>query len=100
MDPNTGQITGTPTTGGTSNITIKVTDTANSLSGSLTLPINILEISSTSLPGALAGSLYSASPTAAGDPGVGLTWTASGLPAGLSINTFTGPDHGHTGERR
>jgi hypothetical protein len=88
LDPSTGTISGTPRSApGT--VTLTATDLTNHLSTSIPIALPILSISTTSLPGGLVNSPYSANPGTVGDTSA-LTWSASGLPAGLSINEFTG----------
>uniref|UniRef100_Q01TD0 Ig family protein n=1 Tax=Solibacter usitatus (strain Ellin6076) TaxID=234267 RepID=Q01TD0_SOLUE len=87
------QIQGTPGTPGTSNVTIKVTDSL-STPATTTLQIRIvrpLTITTASLPTAVAAppTLYSVTLTTSGGLAP-LTWSATGLPAGLTIdNTGT-----------
>ena len=85
-----GLISGTPTGPATGSVNVTVTD-ANSVSASATLPLTVtdsvdpLAITTTSLPGGVVGSPYSANLGAEG--GVQpYTWSATGLPAGLQIS--------------
>jgi hypothetical protein len=96
LNPGTGAITGTATKAGAFTFTIKVTDafgdSAISPSYGITVsypPLNITP-SGGSLPVAYAGSAYSSTLTASGGSGTGYTWTATGLPAWLSIAPTTG----------
>jgi hypothetical protein len=89
----TGAITGTPSATGTSNFTIKVTDSATgAATANLSITINpALAITTTSLPGGSVGTAYSSTVQASG----GLqpyAWkiTSGSLPAGLSINSGSG----------
>ena len=86
LDPSTGTIAGTPAAPGTSTFTVTVTDSANpAATAAATLTIAVtepLKVTTTSLPGAIAGVPYSATLAASG--GVApYTWSlASGsLPA-------------------
>jgi hypothetical protein len=90
LNPSTGSISGTPSATGTSDFTVKVTDsTAETATASLSIAVNAkLAITSTSLPGGSVGAAYSATVQASG----GLqpyTWsiTSGSLPTGLSINS-------------
>jgi len=99
VNAGTGAITGTPSATGTSSVTLTAQDTGG-LSASTTLGITITP----NLPPVFSGTLASASATvgtplsytlptgAFTDPNVGqgITYTATGLPAGLSINAGTG----------
>ncbi len=81
-----GVLTGTPPTGATtSSFKVTVTDSnSNSTSGTFTLPITLAISTSSPLPAATVGLLYNQTLAAAG----GLppyTWSATGLPAGLSL---------------
>ena len=95
LHPNTGLISGTPTGTGTTDFTVTVTDTESppasaSATESITIPAAV-EVSTVSLPGAVVGTPYTATLTAAG--GVPLyTWsiTAGTLPAGLTLDASTG----------
>jgi len=92
---STGQISGTPSTAGTSNLTFQVRDSAGA-SASASLAISIaskpsLTMVTTSLPSGTVGANYSATLQAAGgtQPYV---WsvTSGGLPAGLSLGASSG----------
>jgi Putative Ig domain len=90
LDPASGIISGTPTAGGVFPFTITLTD-ATPVQATAALTINVLGITTTSLPDAAIGTAYSQTLQAAG--GVPpLTWAlASGtLPAGLTLNASTG----------
>ncbi len=88
-----GQITGTPTTAGTSNFTVQVKDslgtTAPANLGITIIPV--LSITTSSLSNGITNTAYSA--TLASTGGVApITWsvTLGALPAGLSLNASTG----------
>jgi hypothetical protein len=90
----TGVISGTPTASGTSNFTVTVTDsetpTAKTATANLTIVVNpAVIVTTTSLPAGVIGTAYSQALGASG--GIApYTWTASVLPAGLSLNAATG----------
>lgn len=86
-----GQISGVPTQKGTATVNITVTD-ANATSASATLSLTVtdsvdpLVITTTSLPGGVVGSPYTATLSAEG--GVQpYAWTATGLPNGLRLSS-------------
>jgi hypothetical protein len=96
LNVSTGAITGTPTgPSGTANFTAQVTDsTSTKATGSFSIIVNsALAITSTSLPGATAGTNYSTNLSATG----GVTpynWSisAGSLPTGMNLsgNTISG----------
>lgn len=102
LDSSTGQISGTPTTQGTSSFTAEVTDSAllppNSQPQTATQPLSItvgppgaLAIVTTSLPQANSATLYSQQIRTTG--GIGpFNWTLTSgiLPSGLSLDPSTG----------
>jgi len=63
--------------------------TLSGINATLGLAVTPLTVSTAPLPGATAGSGYSAGVQAAGGTGPYL-WSASGLPSGLSLNAATG----------
>lgn len=95
INPATGLISGTPLLAGTSNFTVRATDTLNqfddqplSITIDLPAPPNI---TTTSLQNGIAGQIYSQQVQAHG--GIGnLTWSisAGALPPGLDIDQTTG----------
>jgi len=95
ISPTTGALTGKPTTAASAvSFTVKVTDSASNI-GSGTYSVTVdpgvsIAPSGGSLPTAYAGSAYSTTLTASGGSGTGYTWTATGLPAWLSISPTTG----------
>src|ERR1035437_3198249 len=94
IDPGTGAITGTPTVAGPATINVTVTDVSSPshLSANKQFPVNIvtgIAITTTSLPNGAVGSLYTGAVAATGGT-TPYTWTATGLPAGLSIDPGTG----------
>jgi len=90
IDPNTGVISGTPTTTQSSSVTVTVTTTAGASSSvsfqwTITTPVTN--------PGAqsnVAGRPVSVPIDATGPSGQTLTYSAAGLPDGLSIDPNTG----------
>ena len=95
IDPTTGQITGTPTTGASSNVTITATDGAG-FTGSASFTWTITNTVSVASPGdqsSLSGAAISNVPVSAtdSDPSATLTYSDGGtLPAGLSIDAASG----------
>lgn len=89
-----GSISGTPTTAGTSSVTIKATD-ANSKTATMTYSVTIsaqsaapaLSVATSSLPNGIAGANYAASLSATGGAGA-YNWsvTSGALPSGLSLS--------------
>jgi uncharacterized repeat protein (TIGR03803 family) len=93
LNSSTGAITGTPTTAGPFNLSCTVTDSAGATSPPKTLVITVVAgpvISNTSLPSGVVGAPYSGQLTAGGGSGTYVSWSGSGLPPGLSLNTTTG----------
>jgi len=93
LDPSTGEITGTPTTAGTSAFTLVATDGAE-VAGTQDESVTVVDdptITSVALPGGEVGVAYDRTPTTNGGSG-DLTWTlADGtLPDGLALDPSTG----------
>jgi hypothetical protein len=97
INSSTGLISGTPTTAGTSSVTVTATDTTGA-HGSATFTWTISTTTGNTVtvtnPGSQTGTVgtavslqISASDSASGQT---LTYSATGLPAGLSINSSTG----------
>jgi len=90
-NPTTGAISGSPTVAGTFNVTISATNAAGS--GSATLALTVASstpvpvISSATTTNGTVGVAFSYSITASGSP---TSYGATGLPAGLSVNSSTG----------
>ncbi|WP_199229142.1 putative Ig domain-containing protein [Caulobacter endophyticus] len=93
-----GKISGTPTQAGSFPITIRVTDSTAGGVYSATQPYTLvvnaptISLSSTSLPNATIAQAYSASgaPITATGGTAPYSYTATGLPAGLTINAASG----------
>ena len=83
-------ISGTPTTAGTFTVTLSASDTESTpKTATATLTITVgaaVSITTTSLTAGTEGTAYSATVAATGGTGTA-TWTATGLPAGLSISS-------------
>lgn len=101
LNSSTGVISGTPTSAGTSNFTVQVTDNnSNTDTQALSITINATispTITTTTLPDVTEGTSYSQTLSATGGT-TPYTWSiASGtLPAGLSLNSSTGEISGTT----
>lgn len=96
INASTGAISGTPTVAATFNFTVTVTDggspqqsVSKALSITITAVVAPLAITTNSLAGATVGIAYAQSVEATGGQGA-YTWSADGLPPGLSINSSTG----------
>ncbi len=92
FDSGTGVISGTPTTAGTTQVLLGATD--GSTTGNSTVTITIAAVATAPVivndplaAGGTVGDAFSFTITASGSPS---SFTASPLPAGLSINTMTG----------
>ena len=89
IDADTGEITGTPTATGTKTVSVTLSDQLGDDPVSKNLSITIStapSISTASLPNGTIGTSYSATMAASGGASP-LTWSATGLPSGLSINS-------------
>ncbi len=95
LNASTGAITGTPTTAGTSNITVQAVDSGTpSQTVTKALSITIIQqlvITTASLPAGAVNSTYNQTLQSTGGV-ASLTWSVSAgsLPAGLSLNSGTG----------
>jgi hypothetical protein len=85
----TGLISGTPTAAGTSTVTLGATNSGGTGNATLTLTITAAApiITSATSAGGTAGVAFSYQITATNTP---TSYSATGLPAGLSVNTATG----------
>lgn len=96
LNPSTGLISGTPTTAGTANFTVTVTDQTSPTHETANLPLSItiiptLNITTAALSNGAVNSVYSSTLAATG--GVtpyNWTLTSGTLPSGLSLNAGTG----------
>lgn len=95
LNATTGVITGTPTVTGLATFTVKVADSAvpprSATAQTTILVVGALSISGGTLPNAVSGTAYSATPIVTGGTPP-LTWSVSAgiLPPGLSLNPTTG----------
>jgi hypothetical protein len=99
LNASTGAITGTPNVTGTTNFTVKATDSTTPTAQTATKALSItvvsaLSITTTSLPNGILGSPYNSTVAATGGT-TPYNWTwvaqpASSLPPGLNINSGTG----------
>lgn len=95
FNSSTGYITGTPTTPGTSTITIKAENLATNLDNSTVTKTIRLTIKAQpptiadpgTLPEGIVGTAYDSVQFTTSAGTAPITWTASGLPAGLKIST-------------
>jgi hypothetical protein len=93
LSASSGTISGTPTSAGSSNFTIGVSDAAQATTSkayTLTIDTTLTITTNGVLPGGSAGSSYSQTLAASGGT-LPYTWSVSGtLPPGLSLNASTG----------
>jgi len=89
LNPSSGLISGTPTSAGDSTFQVKVSDGSRSDVQTYTLSVvNKLQVSGAA-PAAEVGALYSFKPESSGGRPP-YKWSASGLPAGLTLDDATG----------
>jgi len=81
-----GEISGTPTTAGTSTFTVKATNATGNVTKQLSIIVTATTITTTSLPNGIVGTAYSQTLTATG--GMQITWSidTGTLPAGLALS--------------
>src|SRR5439155_20150574 len=90
LNPSSGLISGTPTQAGDSTFQVKVSDGSRSDVQTYTLPVaDKLQIASAPTQAGEVGVLFSFKPNATGGRPP-LKWTATGLPAGLTLDDATG----------
>ncbi|MFR0557275.1 putative Ig domain-containing protein [Pseudoscardovia radai] len=88
FDASANTISGTPTAGGASTVTVTATNAAGTVSKDLTLTVNqAAAISTTALDSAVVGTEYTAQIAVTGTPAP--TVTVTGLPAGLAFDNKT-----------
>src|SRR5438128_1260104 len=89
VNTSTGLISGTPTTAGTYSVTISATNSSGTGSATLTLTIKPPPpvITSATTASGTVGIAFSYQTTATNNPPI---FNATGLPAGLTVNTSTG----------
>ena len=95
INSSTGELSGTPPAGsaGTYTFTVTVTDGQRTASKQFDLTVNpagSLTITTASLPDATEGAAYSYTVQATGGNSANYTWSISGQPSWLSINSSTG----------
>ncbi|WP_405496849.1 putative Ig domain-containing protein [Streptomyces sp. NBC_00096] len=96
----TGTVTGTPTTAGTSNVTVTATDSAGktgsaAFSWTITTAGTALSVTNPGSQSSTVGSAAGLTVKATGGAAP-YTWSATGLPAGLAIGSATGTVTGTT----
>jgi streptogramin lyase len=95
VDPATGAVTGTPTTAGSFTASVTVTDSTTPTKQTQSQPVTILilptklTITCGTVPQGTVGTAYSLSCSASGGT-LPYTFSGSGLPPGLSVNSSTG----------
>lgn len=91
VNSSTGWISGTPTQVGNSTVTLSASNLSGSGAAVLTLTVALSPqpplISTTAFPSAIVGQSFSYQIAASNNP---LSYSATGLPAGLSVNASTG----------
>lgn len=96
LNASTGAITGTPTAAGTSNFTVKVTDSGNppltnTKALSITIAAPVLTVTTATLPAGDVNLAYSSTLASSGGTApVGWSVTVGALPGGLTLNGASG----------
>ena len=91
VNTSTGDITGTPSAAGTTSVNLSATNSSGTGTATLSLTVNASgsapAITSSLIASATVGTAFSYQITASNSP---TSYNATGLPAGLSVNTSTG----------
>jgi hypothetical protein len=92
LNPNTGVLSGSPTTAGASTFTIQVTDTQGTTVQTNSLSIRVTEghppqITTSTLPNAIIGSAYNQQLTASGAGPFTWSIVSGSLPPGITLDT-------------
>lgn len=90
LNTSTGEIAGNPSAGGTFSFTVRFAETASGLTATKQLSITIVDgptIDTTTLPDGKRGDAYAATLAKSGAAG---TWSATGLPNGITLDVNTG----------
>ncbi len=91
LNETTGAISGTPRAAGTYSVAVTASEEGGGIAGAtFTLLVRETVINTESLPNALLNAEYSAALSATGAVDGAITWSASGLPDGLTLNETTG----------
>jgi len=94
LNATTGSFSGSPSNTGAYSFTVQVTDSSpipNTFTRQFTVNIySPLQISSTTLPAGIVGTMYAQSVPTTGGSGIGYVWSATGLPAFLAIDPTSG----------
>jgi hypothetical protein len=92
LDPSTGIVSGTPNVGGSTTVTVSVTDSFKQVgTRSFTWTVTPLSVAAFTLPNSKLGvAITPVTVTAAGGIPPYVSWSATGLPPGLSIAPGTG----------
>jgi M6 family metalloprotease-like protein len=94
LNGTTGEISGTPTTEGTANFTVKATNSGGSAAKPLSIVISPAPIKPTidtsTLAGGMVGTAYSQTLSASGTAPITWSIPAGNLPRGLALNSTTG----------
>jgi hypothetical protein len=92
LDPTTGVLSGTPTVAGGFAVTVTATD-ANGCPGSVSFTLRIcpeMTIAPTTLGNGMVGTAYGPVTFTQTGSAAAITWSATGLPAGLTLDPTTG----------
>lgn len=87
LNPLTGEVTGTPFEAGTFEVTITAHGSPRDVSATVTVIVNVAQITSTSPEAVQVGASVTYTITAGNNP---TSFTATGLPPGLVLNSQTG----------
>ena len=92
LNAGTGTVSGTPSAVGTGNVTLTVTDQFNqSSSQTFSWTVPALSVTGFTVPASRVGTtIASVTPAASGGISPYVSWSATNLPAGLSLNGSTG----------
>ena len=90
FDNSTGIISGTPTTDGSSTVTVSSEQSGYTATDAFTLTVAKKFLLTGSMPNGAVGEAYTFTPTVDGGDGSTVSYTATNLPGGLSVDATTG----------